>query len=151
MIEKDVSNAGMAPSAPPVWADGHALDVGAIRRQFPILAREVNGHPLVYLDSANTSQKPEPVIAALDDYYRRYNANIHRGVYQIAEEATAAYEAARQKVARFVNARSVREISGMPLRISLNRREPAKSSRRISGVQRSAKISEATATGQNWP
>jgi len=110
MIEKDVSNAGMARGVPPVWADGHALDVGAIRRQFPILEREVNGHPLVYLDSANTSQKPEPVIAALDDYYRRYNANIHRGVYQIAEEATAAYEAARQKVARFVNARSVREI-----------------------------------------
>ena len=86
------------------------LDVGTIRSQFPILDREVHGHPLVYLDSANTSQKPEPVIGAIDDYYRRYNANIHRGVYQIAEEATAAYEEARQKVARFINAASPKEV-----------------------------------------
>ena len=86
------------------------LDVQAIRSQFPILNREIHGHPLVYLDSANTSQKPEPVIQAIDDYYRRYNANIHRGVYQIAEEATAAYEEARQKVARFINAASTKEV-----------------------------------------
>jgi cysteine desulfurase / selenocysteine lyase len=86
------------------------LDVKTIRSQFPILNREIHGHPLVYLDSANTSQKPEPVIAAMDDYYRRYNANIHRGVYQIAEEATAAYEEARHKIARFINAPSSKEV-----------------------------------------
>jgi cysteine desulfurase / selenocysteine lyase len=86
------------------------LDVKTIRSQFPILNREIHGHPLVYLDSANTSQKPEPVIDAMDDYYRRYNANIHRGVYQIAEEATAAYEEARHKVARFINAPSSKEV-----------------------------------------
>jgi len=86
------------------------LDVKTIRRQFPILSREIHGHPLVYLDSANTSQKPEAVIDAIDDYYRRYNANIHRGVYQIAEEATAAYEEARHKVARFINASSSKEV-----------------------------------------
>jgi cysteine desulfurase / selenocysteine lyase len=86
------------------------LDVKTIRSQFPILNRVIHGHPLVYLDSANTSQKPEPVIDAMDDYYRRYNANIHRGVYQIAEEATAAYEEARHKVARFINAPSSKEV-----------------------------------------
>jgi cysteine desulfurase/selenocysteine lyase len=87
-----------------------ALDVGAIRRDFPILDREINGHRLVYLDSASSSQKPLAVIDAVDDYYRRYNANVHRGIYTIGEQATAAYEAARVKVARFINAPDSHEI-----------------------------------------
>jgi cysteine desulfurase/selenocysteine lyase len=86
------------------------LDVERIREDFPILRREVHGKPLVYLDNAATSQKPEAVIQAMDEYYRRYNANIHRGVHTLAEEATAAYENARRKVARFINASTPREI-----------------------------------------
>ena len=86
------------------------LDVLAIRRDFPILDRRINGKPLIYLDSAATSQKPRSVIDAMTDYYQRYNANPHRGVYAISEEATAAYEEARQKVAGFINARSPKEI-----------------------------------------
>ncbi len=87
-----------------------ALDVAAIREDFPILGRTINGKPLVYLDSAATSQKPGAVIDTMTDYYRRYNANPHRGVYQISEEATAAYESARQRVATFINAPSPKEI-----------------------------------------
>jgi cysteine desulfurase/selenocysteine lyase len=83
---------------------GEALDVTAVRRDFPILEREVHGKPLVYLDNAATSQKPRQVIAALTEYYERYNANIHRAVHALGEEATAAYEVARDKVRRFVNA-----------------------------------------------
>jgi cysteine desulfurase/selenocysteine lyase len=86
------------------------LNAQAIRADFPILAREVNGKPLVYLDSAATSQKPAAVIEAMDDYYRRYNANPHRGVYAISEEATAAYESARRRVAAFINAPSPKEV-----------------------------------------
>jgi cysteine desulfurase/selenocysteine lyase len=87
------------------------LDVKKIRADFPILAREVHpGVPLVYLDSAATSQKPEAVIASMSDYYRRHNANIHRAVHTLAEEATSMYEAARSKVADFIGAESFREI-----------------------------------------
>jgi cysteine desulfurase/selenocysteine lyase len=89
---------------------GSMLDVNQIRADFPILQRQVHGKPLVYLDNAATSQKPESVIQAMDDYYRGYNANIHRGVHTLAEEATEAYENARRKVGRFVNAYSPREI-----------------------------------------
>jgi cysteine desulfurase/selenocysteine lyase len=85
-------------------------DISQIRADFPILTRQVHDKPLVYLDNAATSQKPEVVIQALDDYYRRYNANIHRGVHTLAEEATAAYENARRKVGRFINAYSPREV-----------------------------------------
>jgi len=81
-----------------------------IREDFPILRVRVNGKPLVYLDSANTSQKPRQVIEALVRYYEEYNANIHRGVYSIAERATAEYEAARAKAARFVGAHDAAEI-----------------------------------------
>ncbi len=81
-----------------------------IREDFPILRQRVNGKPLVYLDSANTSQKPRQVIDALVRYYEDYNANIHRGVYSIAERATAEYEAARAKVARFLGAAEPAEI-----------------------------------------
>ncbi|HLB78454.1 MAG TPA: aminotransferase class V-fold PLP-dependent enzyme, partial [Candidatus Dormibacteraeota bacterium] len=87
-----------------------SLDVTAIREDFPILDRVINGKPLVYLDSAATSQKPRAVIDTMTDYYSRYNANPHRGVYQISEEATAAYESARQRVATFINAPSPKEI-----------------------------------------
>jgi cysteine desulfurase / selenocysteine lyase len=87
-----------------------ALNADAVRADFPILSRRVNGKPLVYLDSAATSQKPAAVIDSMDDYYRRYNANPHRGVYAISEEATAAYEGARQRIARFINAASPKEV-----------------------------------------
>lgn len=80
------------------------LDISAIRRQFPILSTPMNGRPLVYLDSAATSQKPQAVIDALANHYRYANANIHRGVYRLSEDATAAYEAARSKVAGFLGA-----------------------------------------------
>jgi len=80
------------------------LDVQAIRKDFPILERRVNGRPLVYLDNAATSQKPRCVIEALVDYYERYNANIHRGIHALSEEATAAYEGVRAKVAAFIQA-----------------------------------------------
>jgi cysteine desulfurase/selenocysteine lyase len=86
------------------------LDTNQIRADFPILQRQVHGKPLVYLDNAATSQKPESVIRAMDEYYRHYNANIHRGVHTLAEEATAAYEGARRKIARFINAYSPREV-----------------------------------------
>jgi cysteine desulfurase/selenocysteine lyase len=72
-----------------------------IRADFPVLAREIDGRPIVYLDSAATSQKPEAVIAAIDDYYRHHNANIHRGVYTLAQEATDLFEGARERVAAF--------------------------------------------------
>jgi cysteine desulfurase/selenocysteine lyase len=87
-----------------------SIDVSAIKRDFPILGHEVNGKRLVYLDSASSSQKPLPVLDAMDDVYRTHYANIHRGVYAIAEQATAEYELARAKVARFVNARESAEI-----------------------------------------
>jgi cysteine desulfurase/selenocysteine lyase len=86
------------------------LDIYAIRQQFPILNREVKGKPLVYFDNAATSQKPQVVIDALVDYYSNYNANIHRGIHTLAEEATAAYEATRNTVQQFINAGSREEI-----------------------------------------
>jgi cysteine desulfurase/selenocysteine lyase len=81
------------------------IDWERVRADFPILAREVHGKPLVYLDSANTGQKPECVIAAVDRFYREYNANVSRAVHALGELATAAYEASRDKLARFVNVR----------------------------------------------
>lgn len=81
-----------------------------IRQDFPILSRQVHGKPLVYLDSTASSQKPTAVIEAMNDYYRNYNANVHRGVYEISEEATAAMEKARVKVARFINARHSKQL-----------------------------------------
>ncbi len=85
-------------------ARSRSLDVARIRKDFPFLERKVNGRPLVYLDNAATSQKPRQVIQALVDYYERYNANVHRGVHTLSVEATEAYEEARRKVARFINA-----------------------------------------------
>jgi len=86
------------------------FDVLALRREFPILRQQVNGKPLAFLDSAASSQKPRRVIACLEDYYERYNANVHRGVYKLSEEATFAYERARGKLARFVGASSPKEL-----------------------------------------
>jgi len=81
-----------------------------IRNDFPILSRQVHGKPLVYLDSTASSQKPRAVIDTMNVYYETYHANVHRGVYQISEEATAAMEKARVKVARFINARQGKQI-----------------------------------------
>ncbi|MCR9227772.1 MAG: cysteine desulfurase [Flavobacteriaceae bacterium] len=86
------------------------MDIQAIRKDFPILQREVNGKPLVYLDNAATSQTPQQVIDVIVDYYQRYNANIHRGVHTLSQEATDAYEAARQKIQRHFNIRHSREV-----------------------------------------
>ncbi|MEA2058897.1 MAG: aminotransferase class V-fold PLP-dependent enzyme, partial [Actinomycetota bacterium] len=85
-------------------------DLSGLRKDFPILDREINGHPLVYLDSAATTQKPVQVLDAVDDYYRRINANVHRGAHTLATEATDAYEGARAKVASFINAGSPNEV-----------------------------------------
>ncbi len=87
-----------------------AYDLASLRAEFPILAREVNGKPLVYLDNAATSQKPLAVIQAMDDYYRFTNANIHRGLHTLSQEATDAHELAREKVQGFINAASSKEI-----------------------------------------
>ncbi len=81
-----------------------------IRKDFPILARQVHGKPLIYLDSTASSQKPTSVIETMSQYYESYNANVHRGVYEISEEATAAMEKARVKIARFINARQSKQI-----------------------------------------
>ena len=84
------------------------LDIARIRKDFPILERQVRGgQPLVYLDSANTSQKPRQVIDTLTEFYERHNANIHRASHQLGEEATAAYEGARIKVAQFIGMMAV--------------------------------------------
>jgi cysteine desulfurase / selenocysteine lyase len=86
------------------------FDVLSLRREFPILQQQVNGKPLAYLDSGASSQKPRRVIACLEEYYERSNANVHRGVYKLSEEATFAFERARGKVARFVGAAHHKEI-----------------------------------------
>ncbi len=85
---------------------GTATDWDAVRADFPLLAREVHGHPLVYLDAANTSQKPQAVIEAVDGYYRRHNANVSRAVHQLGMEATELYEGARTKLSRFLAVRA---------------------------------------------
>ncbi|HYN10132.1 MAG TPA: cysteine desulfurase [Vicinamibacterales bacterium] len=87
-----------------------AFDVAAIRADFPALAQQAHGRPLVYLDNAATTQKPRQVIDALRQYYERDNANVHRGVHMMSERATEAYEGARENVRAFINAASVREI-----------------------------------------
>lgn len=86
------------------------MDVKSIREMFPILDQEVNGHPLVYLDSSATSQKPVQVIEAVNTYYRENNSNVHRGVHTLGTRATDQYEGAREKVRRFLNANSTAEI-----------------------------------------
>ncbi|TPV34813.1 cysteine desulfurase [Paucihalobacter ruber] len=88
----------------------HQLNVERIRKDFPILSREVNGKPLVYLDNAATSQTPQVVIDCIVDYYQNYNANIHRGVHTLSQEATEAYEASRKKIQQHFNAKHPHEI-----------------------------------------
>jgi cysteine desulfurase/selenocysteine lyase len=95
-----------APAAPV----SDPLDPERLRDDFPILDQEIHGHRFVYLDSASTSQKPRVVLEAMDTYYREYNANVHRGIYTIGEKATAEYEKARAKVARFLNVADAHEI-----------------------------------------
>jgi len=85
-------------------------DINRLRADFPILGTEVNGHPLIYLDNAATSQKPRQVLDVLDRYYREQNGNIHRGVHYLSQVATDAYDRAREKVARFIGAPSPRDI-----------------------------------------
>jgi len=84
--------------------------VERIRKDFPVLSTSVNGHPLVYLDNAATSQKPNVVIEALSDYYQEYNSNIHRGVHYLSQKATDAYEDSRSRIAQFINAKDAKEI-----------------------------------------
>lgn len=101
----------MAGAAPlPGSTAVRGFDVSAARRDFPILAREVHGRPLVYLDNAATSHKPEIVLAAERRFYTESNANIHRGVHRLAEEATAAYEGAREEIAEMIGAAQSREV-----------------------------------------
>ncbi|MCO7247005.1 cysteine desulfurase [Halomonas sp. Mc5H-6] len=94
----------------PLEQDSARYDLTALRREFPVLEREVNGKPLIYLDNAATSQTPQPVIDVFSDYYSRYNANIHRGLHTLADEATAAFEGTRQRVKGFLNAEDARQI-----------------------------------------
>jgi len=88
----------------------HALDIEKIRKDFPILQTEVYGKPLVYFDNAATTQKPLPVLKSLEEYYKIYNSNVHRGVHFLSQQATDAYEQARKKVAAFINAAHDHEV-----------------------------------------
>lgn len=87
-----------------------AFDIAAIRAQFPILKRRVNGHPLVYLDNAASAQKPDAVIDAMSDAMRHSYANVHRGIHTLANETTQAYESARESVRRLINAETVDQV-----------------------------------------
>jgi len=101
----------MTPTAPSAAASVRTtFDVEKVRRDFPILSERVHGKPLVYLDSANTSQKPQAVLDAMDDYYRHANANIHRATHLLSERATGLYEGARAKAAAFINAPDAKSI-----------------------------------------
>ena len=100
----------MTPSAATAKDARTSFDVEQVRRDFPILAERIHGKPLVYLDSANTSQKPQAVLDAMDDYYRHANANIHRATHLLSERATALYEGARAKAAAFINAPDAKSI-----------------------------------------
>jgi cysteine desulfurase/selenocysteine lyase len=98
------------PASPAVTKVLPALQVESVRRDFPILTRMVHGHPLVYLDTAASAQRPLAVIEATDRFYRMHNANVHRGVHMLSQEATDEYEAARQALAGFINAGSIKEV-----------------------------------------
>ncbi len=101
-VDRAASIASLATLAP--------IDVEAIRRDFPVLSREVNGRPLCYLDNAASSQRPRAVIDAISRYYEFHHANVHRGVHRLSQEATDRFEAARESMRRFINARSTREV-----------------------------------------
>ncbi|PZP42829.1 MAG: cysteine desulfurase CsdA, partial [Pseudopedobacter saltans] len=87
-----------------------AWDIETIRKEFPILNEKVYGKPLVYLDNAATTQKPLSVLKKLEEYYEKYNSNVHRGVHLLSQEATEMYEIARRKIAAFINAPSDKEV-----------------------------------------
>src|SRR3954451_1197229 len=91
-------------------AEKKSIDWAALRADFPILDQKVHGQPLIYLDNAATTQKPRAVIEALDHYYEHDNANVHRGIHELSNRSTSAFEAARQRTAKFINARSADEI-----------------------------------------
>ena len=95
---------------PAMRQNGRGLDVEHIRADFPILQRQIRGKPLVYLDNAASSQKPLAVLDAMDRYYRETNANVHRGVHTLSEEATAQYEAARGKLTAFIGSCCPKEV-----------------------------------------
>ena len=97
-------------SAPAKMTSASQYDIERVRQDFPILQREVHGKPLVYFDTAASAQRPLQVIEAVDDFYRNHNANVHRGVHQLSQEATDLYEGARSDVARYINAPSHREV-----------------------------------------
>src|SRR5882757_6070815 len=86
------------------------IDVASIRRDFPILQQQINGHPLVYLDNAASSQHPQQMIDAISRYYSQDHANVHRGVHTLSQRATDQFEGARDEVRRFINARSTKEV-----------------------------------------
>ncbi|GAC1650896.1 MAG: cysteine desulfurase [Ktedonobacteraceae bacterium] len=99
-----------ASGNPAVQSAPASCSIEVMRQDFPILARQVHGKPLIYLDSTASSQKPLSVIETMSHYYQHYNANVHRGVYELSEAATAAMEKARVKIARFINARQSKQI-----------------------------------------
>ncbi|MDB0051629.1 cysteine desulfurase [Gammaproteobacteria bacterium] len=99
-----MSTLSVAKTAPPQF------DVEAVRRDFPILSQQVNGKPLVYLDNGASSQRPEAVLQAMDHYYREMHSNVHRGAHTLGDRATSAFEGAREKVQKFLNAPSSRQI-----------------------------------------
>ncbi len=99
-----MSTLSVAKTAPPQF------DVEAVRRDFPILSQQVNGKPLVYLDNGASSQRPEAVLQAMDRYYREMHSNVHRGAHTLGDRATSAFEGAREKVQKFLNAPSSRQI-----------------------------------------
>ena len=99
-----MNNVSEAKTAPPQF------DVEAVRRDFPILSQQVNGKPLIYLDNAASSQRPEAVLQAMDRYYREMHSNVHRGAHTLGDRATSAFESAREKVQKFLNAPSSRQI-----------------------------------------
>ncbi|MDQ4139040.1 MAG: aminotransferase class V-fold PLP-dependent enzyme, partial [Bacteroidota bacterium] len=86
------------------------LDIQKVRADFPLLETQVYGKPLIYLDNAATTQKPELVLRAIQDYYTQYNSNVHRGVHYLSQVATTAYEEARKKVKAFINAKHTHEV-----------------------------------------
>src|SRR5215472_7604128 len=103
----------IAPSpqpSPPMGAREKSIDWAKLRADFPILDQKVHGHPLIYFDNAASSQKPRAVIDALKYYYEHDNANVHRGIHELSNRATNAFEASRARVAKFINAKTDHEI-----------------------------------------
>ena len=122
-------------------------NVERIRKDFPVLTQTVNGKPLVYLDNAATSQKPQAVIDALTTYYARDNANVHRGVHLLSERATEAYESARDRIKRHLNAASRREIV---FAAGADPQSPAASGFAVMRVERYSERRDSRVAGGTW-